>query len=201
MVRRHGWAGSPPADELEARTRIVGAAIRCVDHYGPDRLTLSEVAKQLGVTRPTVYRYYSGIDDLLAAVGAVAAQEFLDELTEHLKGVLHPAEWVVEALASAIELLPKRPYLTLLLVAGHAETFARGVTSPLSMGIGRDLFKRSHLNWVATGFDEDELDELIELMLRIFQSMIVNPPVPPRTGSELRNYLRRWIAPAIAPGP
>jgi AcrR family transcriptional regulator len=175
--------------------------MRCVDQYGPDRLTLSSVATQLGVTRPTVYRYYAGIDDLLSAVGAVAAEGFLEELTEHLKGIEHTDEWVVESLASAIELLPKRPYLTLLLAAGRAETFARGVTSPLSMGIGRELFKRSPLDWVAAGFDSGELDELIELMLRIFQSMVVDPPDPPRTGAELRSYLRRWIAPVIAPAP
>jgi hypothetical protein len=29
--------------------------------------------------------------------------------------------------------------------------------------------------------------------------MIIAPPEPPRTGTQLRAYLRRWIAPALKP--
>ena len=64
---RHGWRGDPPGSEAEARERIVGAAMRCVDRYGPEKTGLSDVAHELGVTRQTVYRYVTGTDDLLAA--------------------------------------------------------------------------------------------------------------------------------------
>src|SRR6516162_4950893 len=64
---RHGWRGDPPGSEAEARDRIVGAAVRCVDRYGPGKTGLSDVADELGVTRQTVYRYFAGTDDLLAA--------------------------------------------------------------------------------------------------------------------------------------
>ena len=40
--------------------------------------------------------------------------------------------------------------------------------------------------------------ELVEFMLRIFQSLVIDPGRPPHRGKELRAFLRRWVAPAIS---
>lgn len=197
-MARHGWAGSPPAGEPEARRRIIEAAMRCADRDGPAKFTLRDVAAELGIIRQTVYRYYASTDELFAAVGEAAADFFVEDLTQHLRDIARPASWVVEALATAIEWLPDRRYLTLLLAAGRPEPFAHGVTSTTAMHIGRELFKRSAIDWAAAGYDDHRLDELIELMLRILQSMTIDPPSPQRTGPQLRDYLKRWIAPALA---
>ncbi len=200
MVRRHGWAGSPPADGDEARLRIVRAATQVVDRGAPSTFTLSDVATELGITRQTVYRYFSSTDELLLAVGRVANESFIDDLAQHLEAVTEPSEWVVEAVASAIEWLPNRPHLMLLFAAGRSELFARTFTAGVSVGTGRDLFKRSGVDWVTVGYSDRELDELTELMLRTVQSMVIDPPEPPRSARELRAYLRRWIAPAVVAG-
>jgi hypothetical protein len=34
-------------------------------------------------------------------------------------------------------------------------------------------------------------------MLRILQSFMIDPGRPPRTGTALREHLRRWIAPVL----
>ncbi|NLD77468.1 MAG: TetR/AcrR family transcriptional regulator [Acidimicrobiales bacterium] len=198
MARRHGWAGSPPADEREARARIVEAAMRVVDRRGPDAFTLADVANDLGITRPTVYRYFTSTEDLFAAVGQTAVEVFVDDITGHLSAITDPVEWTVEATAMGIERVPNERYLTLLLVSGRSEQFTRGITSEPAMEVGRELFKRSSVDWSSAGFDPEELDELIELLLRVLQSMVVDPPQPTRTGGDLRRYLRRWIAPAVA---
>jgi AcrR family transcriptional regulator len=201
MARRRGWAGSPPADEQEARARIIEAAMRCVDRSGPAEFTLSDVATELGVIRQTVYRYFASSDELFSALGKETVASFVDELTCHLRPIDRPADWVVEALASVIERLPSKRYLTLLLAAGRTERFSHGVTSRVSMELVGDLFTRSSVDWAAAGFTERELAELSELLLRLLQSMTIDPPDPPRTGPELRRYLARWIAPAITAGP
>jgi AcrR family transcriptional regulator len=197
-VRRHGWGGRPPTDETEARQRIIEAAMRCVDRHGPDQFTIAQVAADLEVIRQTVYRYFPSTDDLFAAVGQYAVEDFIDELAAHLHDVTDPADWFVEALATAIERLPDRPYLTLLLASGRTEPFARGVTSPEAMAVGREVVKRAPIDWPARGYDSKEIDELIELMLRILQSMTIDPHTPPRTPRQLRRFLRRWLAPALS---
>ncbi|CAO5159082.1 DNA-binding transcriptional regulator, AcrR family [Frankia sp. AiPs1] len=79
-MRRHGWGGSPPGDEVEAREWILDAAVRCLDRDGPAVTSISAVATELGVTRPTIYRYFPGSDELLAAVADRAHRGFRAEL-------------------------------------------------------------------------------------------------------------------------
>jgi len=175
--------------------------MRCIDRAGPTQTTLSDVAAELSVTRQTVYRYFPGTDELFGAVGEVAVEAFVDDLTAHLRWKTEPAEWVVEALASAIERLPNERYLTLLLAAGWSETFARGMTSEAAMRIARTLLDRSRVDWRGAGLSSTDVDGLIEVMVRFLQSMILDPPDPPRVGTELRHFLRRWIAPSVLPVP
>ncbi len=177
--------------------RIIDAAIRCVDRNGPARSTLSDVAADLGVTRQTVYRYFPGTDRLFSAVARAANEAFLDELTRHLEGITGPTDWVVEAVATAVERLPTRSHLTLLLAAGRSDSFAHDVTSSLSVTLSRRLFERAPIDWVAAGYHDQELDELVGFLLRIIQSMIIDPPEPLKTGAELRRYLHRWVGPAV----
>jgi AcrR family transcriptional regulator len=198
MARRHGWGGFPPADEREARARIIEAAIRCIERDETEQFTLSRVAAELGVIRQTIYRYYPSTDELLSAVSQASVNSFLEELDQQLRPLTRPADWVVEALAMAIEQLPTQRYLVLLLTAGRSTSFTHGVVSDVAMRIGTGLARQSAVDWAAAGYDERRLSELIELMLRIIQSMVVTPPTPPRTGDELRGFLQRWLAPAIA---
>ena len=63
----------------------------------------------------------------------------------------------------------------------------------------RAILQHTHIDWAALGYNEDTLDELVEFLLHIIQSMVIAPPEPPRSGIELRAYLRRWIGPALSP--
>ena len=48
--------------------RILDAAASCVLAYGVDRVTLAEIARRAGVSRPTIYRRWPDTRALLAAV-------------------------------------------------------------------------------------------------------------------------------------
>ena len=197
---RHGWRGDPPGSEAEARERIVGAAMRCVDRYGPGKTGLSDVAHELGVTRQTVYRYFAGTDELLAAVARSAADDYLDRLARHLAQVADPVEAVVEALAFTIERLPGERYLGVLLTSGRSGRFFAGVTSPEAIGFARSLLERTAVDWEQAGYGRAELGELAEFALRVLLSLVLDPGTPARSGSVLRGFLRRWAGPAIARG-
>jgi len=60
------------------------------------------------------------------------------------------------------------------------------------------MLDRMHVDWASHGYDDDELDGLVEFTLRILQSLVLDPATPARTGARLRAFLRRWVAPAIA---
>lgn len=65
------------ARSLDVGDRILEAAADCVVAFGVDRVTLAEIARRAGVSRPTVYRRWPDTQSVLAAL-----------LTERITGVL-----------------------------------------------------------------------------------------------------------------
>ncbi|MCL9796347.1 TetR/AcrR family transcriptional regulator, partial [Frankia sp. AgKG'84/4] len=196
-MRSHGWSGDPPASDAEAVHRILAAARVCLDRAGVGA-GISDVARELGVTRQTVYRYFPSAGQLFAAAATAAAGGFLDRIERHLaehSGT--PAEVAVEGVAYLIETMPAEPYVGLLLSAGRG-AFAQGYTAPATLTLGRDFIGRFPVDWARAGFRPDDLDELVEQLLRTAQSFVLDAGAPPRTGVELRRYLTRWLAPSIA---
>jgi AcrR family transcriptional regulator len=197
-MRSHGWSGDLPVDNEDAVRRILDAARACIDREGWP-VSIAEVAREIGVTRATVYRYFPTTDALLFATATGAIGDFLARVEAHLERVeLAPAEMVVECVAFTLEELPNEPYLGLLY---EAETqmgvFNRDFTSPISIARGRLIIDQIPVDWAAQGFDESTLNEFVEFLLRIIQSLMIDPGTPPRTGPELRNYLTRWLGPAV----
>jgi AcrR family transcriptional regulator len=195
-VRTHGWSGSAPATDDEAVARILDAAGKAIDERGAD-FSIADVARTLGVTRQTVYRYYSSTDALLVAAAVHAAGEFLERLAQHLRGITEPVEAVAEAIATALEWLPKDKHIGLLVVPGRANAHTESVTSDVALQFANAMLRRFDVDWTGLGYTDDDLDELAEHLLRIIQSFVIDPGRPPRTGEDLRDYLRRWVGAAV----
>ncbi|MGY4709553.1 TetR/AcrR family transcriptional regulator [Mycolicibacterium sp. CBM1] len=195
-MRTHGWSGSAPATDEEAVARILAAANQAIDARGAD-LSIADVARTLGVTRQTVYRYFPSTDALLQAAAMVAATGFLDRLAAHLAGITDPAEAVTEGIATAMEWLPHDKHMGLLLGPERAGAFSAEITSDVALAFAGSMLRRFDVDWGAAGFSDDELSELSEHLLRIIQSFMVDPGRPPRQGAQLRRYLRRWVGAAL----
>jgi AcrR family transcriptional regulator len=195
-VRTHGWSGSAPATDDEAIGRILDAAGKAIDARGAD-FSIADVARTLGVTRQTVYRYFPSTDALLQASAQRAATDFLDRLAEHLHGLTDPREAVAEGIATALEWIPKDKHIGLLLMPGRASAFSQTVTSDVALQFADSMLRRFDVDWSGLGFDDDDLDDLAEHLLRIIQSFVIDPGRPPRQGIELRDYLRRWVGAAL----
>jgi AcrR family transcriptional regulator len=196
-MRTHGWSGATPTDDDEAIARILDAARRRIDRHGKD-FGISDVAKDVGVTRQTVYRYFPSTDALLFATSIAEVGPFLDSLAKHVRSIHDPAEAVIEGIAHTLERLPHERYLGLLLTPGKASAFSAGVTSDMAMSFGRSILERFEVDWASAGIVGDDLDRLVEFMLRMLQSLIIDPGRPPHRGEELREFLRRWVSPAIS---
>jgi AcrR family transcriptional regulator len=185
-----------PADDDEAVARIIAATRSAIDERGT--VSVSEVAQTLGVTRQTVYRYFPTHEALLAATALSSIDGFLDRLAAHLGSITDPTEAVVEGIAYTFEQIGHDRYLSLVFQPGKASAFTAGVTSDMAISFGRSMVQRFDVDWDATGFTGGKLDELLEVMLRMLQSLIVDPGHPARRGGELRRFLREWIGPSVA---
>ncbi|MBU9763194.1 TetR/AcrR family transcriptional regulator [Mycobacterium sp. TNTM28] len=198
-MRTHGWAGSAPASDEEAIARILVAAGNAIDERGAD-FSIADVARTLGVTRQTVYRYFPSTEALLVAAAVHAAGDFLDRIAAHLKGVTDPVEAVTESIATALEWLPHDKHIGLLVAPGRANAHTESVTSDVAVDFARAMLRKLDVDWAELDYTDAELDELAEHLLRIIQSFVIDPGRPPRTGEALRSYLRRWVGSTVVVG-
>lgn len=198
---RKGWAGTPPADDHEARKRIVDAAIASIERRGPQRTTLSDVANDLGITRPTIYRHFRSTEELLAAAAQIALEGWTTRIGRLTEGMTTADDLLVEAVAYLVERLPEEPLLALLLETDRMRVVSRQMVMPAAVARSRVMLEHTHIDWAAIGFSGSRIDDLVEYLLRMIQSMVIAPLEPPRDGAALRAYLRRWVGPALTPPP
>ncbi|WP_406489857.1 TetR/AcrR family transcriptional regulator [Streptomyces phaeochromogenes] len=194
----HGWGGRPPASDAEARQRIIDATARCIDRHGVTKTTLSDVAGELGVTRQTVYRHFGRISDIIGEVAAQGAESFVDLMIAHLQGITDPAEAVVEGMVFCVRTIPTEPRLSLLLQLGDTTAFGRGATTRETIAYGAKMLQRFPVDWAAVGIDEDDLNGLAEIIMRLLTSLLQHPSEPPQDETRLRSFLHRWLAPALS---
>lgn len=66
----------------DTRARILDAAFDAVATFGLSRLTVEDVARQAGLARQSVYRYFGSKDELVAALVIREMEAFLDGVRE-----------------------------------------------------------------------------------------------------------------------
>lgn len=66
--------------------RILDAAASCVLAYGIDRVTLAEIARRAGVSRPTIYRRWPDTQAILAALLTARVTRVLVDVGERGEG-------------------------------------------------------------------------------------------------------------------
>ena len=196
-MRSHGWAGNTPASDEEATERILDAADTIISERG-SAMRIADVARTLGVTRQTVYRYFPSTEALLVATAMRSAVGFLGHLAAHVKGITDPVVAMVEGVAFAVEQLASDNQVEFVLSQRDRAGQTVSIMSDTALAFGRSMLHRYDVDWERYGFDEAGLDELAEFCLRVLHSFLADPGRPPRSGAELRRYLTRWIGPAIA---
>ena len=148
-----------------------------------------------------IARYFPTTDDLLNAAAMAAVVELQHDLTadvrRHLAAGADAADAVVEVVAFVYEHLRDDPALNRLLAPGRIAGTLAGLTAPSSIHLGRSLLAGFGVDWAAQGWDPGRQHELVEHLLRTLQSLVLDPGDPERSGTELRGYLQRWVAPAV----
>ncbi|BBZ13300.1 TetR/AcrR family transcriptional regulator [Mycobacterium branderi] len=195
-MRSRGWAGLTPSSDEEAISRILTAVDEEVAEHG-SAIRLADVARRLGVTRQTVYRYFPNADALLIASSMRAVDGFIDQVVEHVRGLNDPVTAIVESLSFGIENLAGDPQLVNLLTRRIEGEAIISMTSDTAIAFCLSVFHRLEVDWKLHGFNSAGLHELAEMTLRTVQSLLTDPGQLPRDGIELRRFIARWLGPAI----
>jgi AcrR family transcriptional regulator len=195
-MRSRGWAGSTPSSDEEAISRILSAVDEEVAEHGA-AIRLADIARRLGVTRQTVYRYFPNADAMLIASAMRSVNGFIDQVADHVSGLNDPVTAIVESVSFGVESLSGDPQLERLLTRRAEGEAVTSLTSDTAIAFCLSVFNRLDVDWNLHGFDAIALRELAEMTLRTVQSLLTDPGQTPRKGLALRRFIARWLGPAI----
>jgi AcrR family transcriptional regulator len=116
----------PPAGTDDARERILAAAERCIDRHGIRKTTMDDIASEVGLSRPNVYRYFADRDDLLIELITRHARALQDRERKSISRQSSLADQIVESILYSAE-------------HGRRDPLTRHVIDPDGTSLGRRL--------------------------------------------------------------
>jgi AcrR family transcriptional regulator len=200
MPRRSPSRPSAPTGTDDARERILAAAERCIDRHGIRKTTMDDVASEVGLTRPNVYRYFADRDDLL-----------IELITRHARALVARARKPISRQGSLADQIVEK----ILYTADHGrrDPLTRHVIDPDATSLGKRM--------IASGTTEMCRAEMWDPLLDAAVANNELPPGLPRSDIHVwlsnvtkmvmrgledgdggvrryRSILRRFVAPAFA---
>jgi AcrR family transcriptional regulator len=109
MPRRSPSQQIAPTSADEARERILAAAERCIERHGIRKTTMDDVASEVGLSRPSVYRYFADRDDLLIELITRHARALLERARKSISRQGSLADQIVEAILYTAEYSRRDP--------------------------------------------------------------------------------------------
>jgi AcrR family transcriptional regulator len=112
--------GRPPLPRAGQRQRLVDAAIRAFERTNGEKLTVSDIVTEAGMSSRTFYDYFESKDDLVAEIFLSQARRLVAELMEIARATPEPIERCDRALVAFFELFPAASTIDLERLGGAA---------------------------------------------------------------------------------
>ena len=93
------------------RRRILDAAVEAASVHGVTRLSMSDVARSAGLSRPTLYRYFASRDELFAAALLAETQRLVAGVVAELEDVHDPRSAIEVGILAFLRLARQHPLL------------------------------------------------------------------------------------------
>ena len=200
MSGRSGNQPTAAARADGARERILAAAERCIDRHGIRKTTMDDIACEVGLSRPSVYRHFVDRDDLLIQLISRHGRALLDRAHKSISRQSSLADQIVEGL---------------LYIADHGrrDPLTRYVLDPDSTSLGRQMIASGTSDMLRAELWDSYLDAALAnnaLLTGVTRSDIYtwigNVGKTLMRGLEdgdadierYRSILRRFVAPAFA---
>jgi AcrR family transcriptional regulator len=190
-----------PASTDDARERILAAAERCIDRHGIRKTTMDDIACEVGLSRPSVYRYFADRDDLLIELNTQHARALIDRARKSISRQSRLPDQIVESILYTAD-------------HGRRDPLTRHLIDPDGTSLGRRMLASGMSEMLRAELWDPYLDAALannELPAGLPRSDIHlwlgNVTVMVMRGLEdgdgdirrYRSILRRFVVPAFTP--
>jgi AcrR family transcriptional regulator len=184
---------------VDARSRILRAAVELLASAGFPGLTISAVARASGVSRPTVYAHFGSREELASAVLRLVTRQVTGRVVAQARRAATGADFVVEAIIALRREFRREPALAPLAFPQRGTIiFDADTLGPDALDVARDsLLPLLDFHPELA----DELGEITETVVRIFLSLVMFESELSASDATLRGYLHRRLVPALGLPP
>ncbi|MFF0816304.1 TetR/AcrR family transcriptional regulator [Rhodococcus sp. NPDC003318] len=203
MARRRA-VGVLSVDASVARGQILAAAESTFQRYGVLKSTMDDIAREAGVSRPTLYRYFRDRDALVTALIEVRSRRLFDETREFLTRYETVAEQLVEGLVHLVDLGRKDPLIRLIVGPEHLGWGAPlAGSSELAADLTHEMWSpvidaARHRGEIRPGATTREITDWIVLVELI---LVGRMDFGAASDPDLRGFLTRLLLPGIVTDP
>jgi AcrR family transcriptional regulator len=190
------------ADVDEARSQILMAAQSVFLRYGVNKTTMDDIARESGVSRPTVYRYFRDRDSLISALIEMRSRILFGRAREFVQSQPTFEDVIVEGLIFLIDNGRRDPIVRILVSPERMEmTTALVGSSDLAARLTREmwepiLMEAQQRGDVRTDVTIDEINEWFALLQFILVGRLdfVHADDPSH-----RKLIRTFVMPSLRP--
>jgi len=112
-------------DVNEARVQILHAAEIAFERFGVTKTTIDDIAREAGVSRPTIYRYFRDRDTLIAAMIESRSRALFKEASKFLKSRKTFQDQLVDGLIYLVDHGRADPIIRILVNPEHMDLATR----------------------------------------------------------------------------
>lgn len=165
-----------PDPRARTRVRILDGAATAVARHGLAKLDMSDVSESAGVSRGTLYRYFRGREDLLAALSVHESLRFWEHCIEGLREAPSSEERIRLLLLRVTRQVAEHPALQRLLETDRAlvlEAVQRQF--PMIRSQLREVLAPLLAPTAVVAGGVVELDQLVDWLTRLLISVFLIP--------------------------
>ena len=189
------WSGNRPQNDMEAKARVCKAALECLKRLGLGRTSMTDIAKEAGISRPTLYKYFRNKDEVFFTAIDIEAHVFAQAVVKHARQFDTIEKRIVETIIYVVEELPKDKNLSHVLNHELAGTLRYRAFSDEATLVFSEM---TALPLIEIRPDlADQGIEISEIMARFAISMILFPGKYSSDYDGLRYLIKTRILPGL----
>jgi AcrR family transcriptional regulator len=201
LLSRILGSGTELSDETSER--ILEAASQQAEDFGLRRFTMDDVARRVGVSRVTIYRYFPRKDRLVEAILFRELRRFLASIDQAVASYGTLEERLIEGFVFTLTFLRKHALLNRLLRT-EPELILPALTvnaGPI-LAAGREFvagFAQQEAGEGRLTLSDEDIDGVSEMLARAVLSFVLTPDsvLGLQTPQELRRFAEHYLAPVL----
>lgn len=181
------------------RNLCLDAAVVCFRQGDIATTRMDDVAKQAGIARSKLYRYFQNRDELVISVVEREALLMVEEILPALDKHRDAQSRLVEGMLIALERIEKNPTLNSIVSPRYVSAHQIILTTDQLIKIGVDAAQPTIAQALRDGVLRQNLNlqQVSDWILRILISLLTIPSDATSTTSKKRSMLKNMLIPAI----